>query len=125
MEDPFVQEQGKYKARRRLISHPDVIIRRVVQRWLRERPEFSSRESQAKQKNLRVMPFGQYKKQDISEVPSWYLRWVLEHVGDHQNGLHENIEQELWDRSDKGCESDRADRIKSRMERFEEKFRSE
>jgi hypothetical protein len=46
------------------------------------------------------MPFGKYREQLLTEIPSDYLEWVLEEVNPRP-GLRAAIEQELDSRRDK------------------------
>lgn len=48
------------------------------------------------------MPFGQYFDEDLSEIPTDYLRWILKECKDIEDELYEAIDEELEGRHE-GC----------------------
>jgi hypothetical protein len=50
------------------------------------------------------LPVGKFSLQNgymLKDVPSWYLRWMLDNWDFRDNGLKESVEAELWGRHDR------------------------
>jgi uncharacterized protein (DUF3820 family) len=54
------------------------------------------------------MPFGKYKDQEVEDIPSYYLEWILTNVPNLTPSLQQEMENQLNAREGKGIDRGKA-----------------